>query len=74
MTVDCIDIVLGYLKENGYDGLFNDSHECACVLDDLVPCCESIGDCQPGYKVPCDCGDHDYHMVEEKPEKTDAES
>lgn len=64
--MDCIDIVLRYLKENGYDGLFND--ECGCVLDDLVPCSgESFGTCQPGYRVPCDCGDHDYHIVETKP-------
>jgi hypothetical protein len=65
--MDCIDIVLKYLKENGYDGLFND--ECGCVLDDLVPCSgEDFSTCQPGYRVPCDCGEHDYHIVDKKPE------
>ncbi len=42
-------IVVAYLKENGFDGLFVCS-ECACLLDDLVPCCGSMADCQPGYK------------------------
>jgi hypothetical protein len=51
------EIVLQWLKANGYDGLFID--DCGCVLDDLMPCAAAYyGDggcdgCVPGYKVPC---------------------
>jgi len=31
-------IVLQYLKDNGYDGLANDNGECGCDLEDLMPC------------------------------------
>jgi len=62
-----IQIITEHLISHGYDGLFNARNDCACVLDELEPC-ESIGgDCEPGYRVPCDCGDHDYHVQREKP-------
>ncbi len=65
MTV--IKIVEQYLRQNGYDGLYNENGECACKTDGLVPC-EQIGDdCCAGYLAPCDCGDHDWHIQEEKP-------
>ena len=54
------EIVQKYLKENGFDGIYND--ECACLTDDLAPCSESMDDCEPGYRGPCDCGDHDWHI------------
>jgi hypothetical protein len=47
--MNCLDIVAKYLKDNGYDGLFND--ECGCELSDLRPCCDDITHCTPGYKV-----------------------
>ena len=52
-----------YLKANGFDGLFNDN-DCACSINDLMPCDEPGLDCQPGFKFPCpeDCGEHDYHI------------
>lgn len=65
--VICEDIIEEHLKQHGYDGLFNDVHGCACDLDDLCPCCDSFAGCQPGYKTRCDCGEHDYHMVESFP-------
>lgn len=46
------EIVAEYLKTNGYDGLFNG--DCACLVDDLLPCEHQCDDCIPGYKVPCD--------------------
>ncbi len=52
------DIVKRYLEENGYDGLFA-SGICACENSDLFPCgSEQSIDCQPGYKIPCACGDN----------------
>jgi len=48
------EIVQKYLKENGFDGLFN-SGECACKIDDLAPCdCLNINDCESGYLGPPD--------------------
>ena len=35
------------LKANGYDGLYVED-SCACKLDDLAPCGEMNGDCEPG--------------------------
>lgn len=56
-------IVKEYLKNNKYDGLYNPDSDCACGIDDLYPCGgEWIDKCEPGYQVPCDCGDHDYHI------------
>lgn len=66
------EIVTEYLKARGYDGLYRPD-QCACVLDDLMPCGEPSPDCEVGYKVPChgDCefGDHcDWHVGAEKPD------
>jgi len=44
-------ILTGWLKKHGYDGLCGD--ECGCGLDDLIPCDGNPADCVPGYKVPC---------------------
>lgn len=46
----CKEIITEYLKENGYDGLYDD--HCCCELDDLMPCGEPelFIDCKAGYK------------------------
>lgn len=45
-------IIEQWLKDYGYDGLFNDDCECGCEIGDLCPCCEpSIWYCQAGYKT-----------------------
>jgi len=49
MTV--LEIVKKYLQDNGYDGLYGD--ECACCVDDLIPCDADFSDCKPGYKNIC---------------------
>lgn len=50
MTVK--EIVIEYLKENGYDGLCNNS--CGCGIDDLFPCSfENTDICETAYKVAC---------------------
>lgn len=64
------DIVIEYLKANGYDGLCEVGCECACELSDLFPCGGDMADishCQPGHKTPCpdDCelgGDCSWHI------------
>lgn len=67
---DVKDIVAEFLEAHGYDGLFDADNDCACSLDDLFPCGEgSLIYCQPGYKIPCNCGDHDFHIGREKPQE-----
>lgn len=62
------EIILEYLKANGYDGLYHWTG-CACKVDDLMPCdaC-SIDGCQPGHLLPCppECGEHDWHIGDKK--------
>lgn len=59
MTVK--EIVKKYLEENGFDGLYA-SGNCACEVDDLMPCGDDSIHCEPGYKIPCNCGDHLFHI------------
>ena len=59
------EILIEWLKKNGYDGLLND--ECGCKDGDLMVCGEFSGDCEPGYlyKGDEDC-DYDYVITREK--------
>lgn len=71
-------IVRQHLLAAGYDGLYSTEDWCACELDDLMPCdydCTTVGNCEPGYKVPCpggdECewgGDCEWHIAKEKPD------
>jgi len=62
MSIDVIVIVSNYLKDNGYDGLFQ-AGECACKYDDLAPCGEIQGNCEAGYLTSADnCDFHDWHI------------
>ena len=66
-------IVREYLEKNGFDGLFNED-ACGCLKDDLFPCENPEEDCIPGYRHPCTCGDHDWHIgTKEMKEQTEAE-
>jgi len=60
MAMNVRKIVQKYLKENSFDGLYND--ECACLAKDIAPCGESMDTCEPGHKGPCTCGEHDWHV------------
>lgn len=67
---DVKDIIVKYLLEHGYDGLYDDDKECGCSLEDdyFMPCGgEFISRCQLGYKVPCETGEVDFIIVSEKP-------
>lgn len=52
------EMVEDYLKEHGFGGLVNTEVPCGCVLGDLAPCCDEIGDmCEAGYVHHCEtCG------------------
>jgi hypothetical protein len=63
-----IDLTREWLREHGYDGLFN-YDACACLLDDLMPCDDPRPTCRAGYKTPCTCGEGcEFHVSKEKPE------
>jgi len=66
-----IDIVANYLRDNGYDGLVHCEGLCGCGIEDLYPCQgEDFAECEPGYKVPCDCGEGcPFHIATEKPKE-----
>jgi len=53
------EIIIEYLKDNGYDGLYCD--DCGCIIDDLIPCDNDCSHCVPGYKT-ASCGDYDFFM------------
>ncbi len=72
---DCEEMVLAYLKEHGFGGLYHPDGDCACLVDDLIPCGgDWVGDCIAGYSVPCDgtCedGSCDYHIAATKPPRS----
>ena len=69
MTVK--EIVIEYLKANGYDGLWSDYPDhCGCGFDNLMPCDESrMEKCQPGFKYKCNCPHHGEPCVHIGPEK-----
>jgi len=70
------DMAKRWLVVRGYEGLYHPSGECACRLEDLMPCGEPSPDCSPGYLAPCpgseseicggDCG---FHIVQKRPKK-----
>jgi len=42
------EIVIGWLRENGYDGL-TDGEECGCTTEEFNLCCGPIDNCYPAY-------------------------
>lgn len=67
------EIAVEWLKANGYDGLYQDCGDCACLVDDLMPCMDELtSNCTAGYKTKCnpdDCpldGDCEWHISEKK--------
>jgi hypothetical protein len=70
--VNLKEIVLDYLMRNGFDGLFLPV-DCACEKADLFPCGDPREDCEAGYRTPCNCGDHDWHISRTKDAKDETE-
>jgi len=71
--MDVREIVKEYLEKNGYDGLFHPGM-CSCTSDDLFPCGEPYPWCEPGYKVPCACGEGcDFDIGRDKPQSDGGE-
>lgn len=50
------EAVIWVMKKKGFTGLFNNSLDCGCEDDDIMPCyCSdsSMPECEFGYKVKC---------------------
>ena len=72
--LDGRDMIARYLKEHGFDGLYDPSTRCSCELSELMPCQDSCAiSCLAGHKTEgcsADCGDGcDYHIGEKKEEE-----
>jgi hypothetical protein len=64
------EILVGWLKEHGYDGIFSPDGGCSCSVDDMPLCDLAMDGCRPGYKVKCRCGvGCDFDIAAEKEEK-----
>lgn len=67
--MNVIDIVTQYLKDNGYDGLVEDTGECGCELSDLMPCEIYSQGCRAGHKEPDPAGEYDWLIFPGKKEE-----
>jgi hypothetical protein len=62
------EIVINYLRANGFDGLYND--DCGCSIDDLCPCVDDWSDCRPGIALyGADIDEEGNMWIGPKPEK-----
>ena len=64
-----LEMTEAYLKEHGYDGLYNEDGECACCIDDLFPCGDGYdaAGCCAGYKRPAIKGsEYDFYVTANK--------
>ena len=61
------EMVAEWLKQNGYDGLYNEDGDCACLIDDLVPCDGPCDNCLSGYKHKCPPGHEFDYLVTASP-------
>jgi len=65
MTVK--EIIIKYLKENGYGGLCHTGGECCCKVEGLFPCEALHENCETGYKKLCDeCSEQECDYRHEK--------
>ncbi len=64
MTV--LEIVEKYLRDNGYDGLYNPDDECGCLINDLAPCGEMNEECRAGIILERDSGGYDFIIGERR--------
>ena len=65
-----------FLRQEGYDGLYDDGGECACEIADIAPCGSMKETCLAGYRYWCEDSDCEYtkdvrkhwHMRKDKAE------
>ena len=49
-----LDIIVGFLKANGYDGLTRTDYACRCLVDSIAACGAVSAHCVPAYRWKCD--------------------
>ena len=64
--ITVVEIIENYLKDNGFDGLYNEIGECACKINDLAPCGQIDHTCKAGYLIKCENEDYDFCIGERK--------
>lgn len=65
------EIIKEYLESNGFDGLYNESIDCACKIDDLAPCGGISMGCTAGYIQPLEpYSEYDFVIGERKHKDT----
>jgi hypothetical protein len=64
--MNAIQIVEGFLKTYGFDGLYCEF--CSCKIGDLMPCGSAGAQCEAGYLQEClyPDGSHDWQLGREK--------
>ena len=58
-TINAIEMIKRYLKDNGYSGLYCEDQECGCSIED-IPQTEycNLENCYPAYERKCkNCND-----------------
>ena len=66
------EIVADWLRQHGYDGLYDAEYDCACTLDALAECHALHDECVAGVKIPSPHGDGDDWDIGPKPEEAGA--
>jgi len=61
------NLICRYLREHGYDGLFNRDLDCACEAANIAPCGEISCECEAGYRVAGAGWEDNWRMQREKP-------
>ena len=62
--MESFNIIIGWLKENGYEGLVNKTLDCGCGLPDFAPCGAIYGQCEPAILYIDEQGDYFYDTPE----------
>lgn len=68
-----IEIVKAHLIANGFDGLYQEDAECACLVDDLRPCGDDCSNCRPGHKGADESGEGDWRIYGSKERAQEAD-
>lgn len=67
--MNVLEVIIKQLIVHNVDGLVNSNRDCGCLLNDDFASCNNLQDypgpyfdCEVGKEIPCDCGEHDYHV------------